>query len=270
MLLSGTSHTFNVLVNGKTAREYSHPQNTNTYIEGRSGSKFSLYFKNNSYQRVLVVPSVDGLSVMDGKPASNDSDGYVVDAWSSLEVPGWRINKSKVGTFKFCPQGDVGHSPYVEELAREGFNVNPVNQGVIGLMIFDEMPQAYAFGYNLNLLQEVPQFGQMNYYDKQVYRSGEMLSASSASVPVNNSIAGQFMNMPQGIRSLGAGFGEDKSFHTVSTYFNKKPYYTTIGVIYYDTLINLRRKGVMVDAGSQTQNAFPGMNDGCYTPNKRA
>ncbi len=55
-----------VLVNGKSATEVVH--DGLTYLEGRAGTSYSLSFKNKTNRRVMIIPSVDGLDVITGKP----------------------------------------------------------------------------------------------------------------------------------------------------------------------------------------------------------
>ena len=52
-----SSYEFAVHVNDKANTEY--PHQGETYIEGRKGSKYELFFKNNTYEEVLVVFSVE-------------------------------------------------------------------------------------------------------------------------------------------------------------------------------------------------------------------
>src|SRR5438270_10763894 len=113
------THYFGVRVNGKTAHEFQHQGNT--YIEGRRGSTYTLEYTNPTNRRVLIVPSVDGLSVMDGKPASDKSRGYVVDAWGTVAIPGWRIDDNSVAQFEFRPASDRDSPTYVDQLKNAGF-----------------------------------------------------------------------------------------------------------------------------------------------------
>ena len=95
----GSSCIMNVLVNGRAVKEYLHEGLT--FIEAKNGTEFTVEVKNNSYRRVLAIVSVDGLDVVDGKPAESMSRGYVIDGWSSVKIKGWRKSESEVGAFKF-------------------------------------------------------------------------------------------------------------------------------------------------------------------------
>jgi hypothetical protein len=146
--MKNNKYEFNVIVNGKNVTEYEH--GADTFIEGRKGSTYELYFKNNTNNRLEVVFSVDGLSVIDGKTASDKSTGYIVDRYSSITVPGWKIDSRKAAQFQFQPQNDKSNTTYVELLAEEGFEVDTGNQGVIGCMVFMEKlkPQPIINCYN--------------------------------------------------------------------------------------------------------------------------
>ncbi len=120
-----------VLVNGKPVTEV--VWRGMTYVEGRKKSNYELFFHNNSSQKVLVVPSVDGLSVIDGETAGKFSSGYVLEPWTHLTVPGWTINGREVAEFIFHAQGAY-HSD--EQTYAEEMGEDPDNQGVIGFMVF--------------------------------------------------------------------------------------------------------------------------------------
>ena len=77
--------------------------------------------------RKEVVISVDGKSVMTGKPASSSDSGYV--ATHSLTLPGWRLNDKEVAKFTFT---DAATS--YAGLTGEG------TPGVVGVLVFDEKP----------------------------------------------------------------------------------------------------------------------------------
>lgn len=99
------------------------------YVEGRNGSSYSIVVKNRCKSRLLVVLSVDGLDVMDGKPAGTSRPGYVINAGETLEVKGFRTSHDAVAAFKFST---VSQS-YAN--TRHG---DTRNVGVIGLAAFLE------------------------------------------------------------------------------------------------------------------------------------
>lgn len=122
-----TNVEFQVLINNRPVKTYGH--NNKVYIEGRTGVEFTLKIKNNNAFRVLAVPSIDGLSVINGKEANDDSSGYIVEAYSSFEVKGWRTSLNDVSKFIFCKRGNS-----LSNQTGYGFD----NCGVIGCRIFLE------------------------------------------------------------------------------------------------------------------------------------
>jgi hypothetical protein len=115
-----------VRIHGRPAREYYH--NGEIWIEGRKGSEFTLRLSNRTGQQILMVPSIDGLSVMDGEEASFDDRGYIVPAYGYMDVPGWRISDNDVAKFRFHKSG----KSYASKTGK------PQNVGVIGCAVFQE------------------------------------------------------------------------------------------------------------------------------------
>jgi hypothetical protein len=116
-----------ILINGKPIEEYLHQGKT--YIEARKGSFYSIKITNLTLSRILVVPSVDGLSVMDGQTAEFGGSGYVLGSCQSVEIPGWRLNDNDVARFRF---GDL-EGGYAAKMGKRQ------NVGVIGCAVFKEM-----------------------------------------------------------------------------------------------------------------------------------
>lgn len=117
---------FAVEVGGKRIPEYG--SKGRTFIEGRKGYRYELKFRNNRAERVLVVPTVDGLSVVDGKLHGPDSTGYVVQAYSSVTITGWRTSMAEVRGFEFSDKSG----------SYAGKTVEQRNCGVIGAAVYAE------------------------------------------------------------------------------------------------------------------------------------
>ena len=73
------------------------------FVVGEEGRRYSIIVKNQSGFRLEVVLSVDGLDVIDGRPASLRKRGYVIDPHRSLAVEGFRQNLGTVAAFRFSP-----------------------------------------------------------------------------------------------------------------------------------------------------------------------
>jgi hypothetical protein len=72
---------------------------------------------------------VDGLDVLDGRPASFSKCGYVIGPRGSLTIPGWRTSMSSVAAFRFAAVPDS----YAARKHEDTRNV-----GVIGVAVFRE------------------------------------------------------------------------------------------------------------------------------------
>lgn len=116
-----------VEVDGRRIPEYGHKGRT--YIEGRKSHRYQLKFRNNRAERVLVVPTVDGLSVVDGKPYHLESSGYVVQGYSSITITGWRTSLSEVRGFEFSEKGG----------SYAGKTEGQQNCGIIGALVYAEI-----------------------------------------------------------------------------------------------------------------------------------
>jgi len=101
---------------------------------GQPGERYSLSIENRSGERFEVVASVDGLDVLDGQDGSPDKRGYLVAAYSSVVIDGFRRSAEEVAAFRL---GDVAHS----YAASKG---SARNVGVIGFAAFAER-QAQAY-----------------------------------------------------------------------------------------------------------------------------
>lgn len=116
-----------VLVRGRPVRVYKHKGKS--YIEGRKGSNFELRITNNTDERIEVVTSVDGLSVIDGEECGANSKGYIIDGNDTLIIPGWKLENNKAAKFKF----EEKKNSYSNQIGKGTANV-----GVIGVMVFEE------------------------------------------------------------------------------------------------------------------------------------
>lgn len=128
-----SNYEVDVLVNGKPIKQFRHKGTR--FIEGRKGSDFEIRFKNNTWRRIEVVASVDGLSVINGKPCGTESEGYLVPARQSITIPGWRLNNDAVAKFVF---NDKSRS-YTAQMGH-----GKQNAGVIGFMVFEEEHTTYT------------------------------------------------------------------------------------------------------------------------------
>jgi hypothetical protein len=227
-----------VLVNGKPLKEYAN--DGRLYVEGKKGSTFSIRLRNNSGKRKLFVPSVDGLSVMNGEEASFDSSGYIVRPYSSLTIDGWRISDEEVAQFYFSAPNDS----YRKRMERGN------NLGVIGVVVFDEKERPKPI-----VINHFPHIqcrciggcyhsggGGGSFYTTSGATGVTALCATNTSSGMNSSV-----NMAQASfksQDLGTGWGESKRSEVVSVEFEREssPYATF--EIYYNTREQLNRMGI--------------------------
>jgi hypothetical protein len=98
------------------------------YVLGEAGRRYSLLIANRTDLRYEAVISVDGLDVLDGKPAAVGKRGYLIGPHGTITVEGFRRSLEQVAAFRF---GSVGAS----YAAR---TVGDRNVGVIGFAFFGE------------------------------------------------------------------------------------------------------------------------------------
>ena len=116
-----------LLVGGAPTSTFRH--DGDTFVLGRLGDRYPLRVVNRSDRRVEAVVSVDGRDVIDGKPADwREKRGYLVPAFGSIDIDGWRISQQEAAAFRFST---VPRS----YAARTG---NEREVGIIGVAIFPE------------------------------------------------------------------------------------------------------------------------------------
>jgi hypothetical protein len=102
--------------------------NGRALVVGEDGARYRIVVRNGTTARFEVVTSVDGLDVIDGKPADPNRRGYIIDPHGELVIDGFRTSNSGVAAFRF---GKVDES-YAAQTSGDR------NVGVIGLAIFSE------------------------------------------------------------------------------------------------------------------------------------
>jgi hypothetical protein len=103
--------------------------NGKSFVIGEAGRRYIIVVHNNTDNRLEIVLSVDGLDVLDGKAASFNKRGYLVDPRAEVEIDGFRQSVDTVAAFRF---GSVRGS-YAAQKTGDARNV-----GVIGVAVFNE------------------------------------------------------------------------------------------------------------------------------------
>lgn len=109
-----------------------HVKDGQRYVVGTPGHEYLVRIRNNTRERIVAVTSVDGVNVVTGETASAQQSGYVIDAWGSVEIEGWRTSLERTQAFYFTDLGD-------SYAARTG---RPANVGVVGVAVFRERAPA--------------------------------------------------------------------------------------------------------------------------------
>jgi len=116
-----------VLVNGRPLPTVNHAGKTYLPVP-ELGIEYQIRVWNHGPRRVVAIVSVDGLSVINGQPASEDHPGYIVAPYSHVVIKGWRRSLEQVAAFRFVDRDDSYAS----------LTGKPHNIGVIGLVAFEE------------------------------------------------------------------------------------------------------------------------------------
>lgn len=176
-----------ILVNGHKVREYERDEDGAIFVESKHGSEYEILLKNHLGTKVLAVVSVDGLDVISGEPATNNSPGYILRPNSSMRVKGFRKDDQTVGSFRFVNK----RKSYSKSRGKGG------NEGVISIRFFDEEKQllfgnsqvittTYPQPYTWTVINNQPYIGDpvvnINQVDSGLVNDGYTYSCSSNSV----------------------------------------------------------------------------------------
>lgn len=239
MLTENRQFGLQILVDGQPLQEYAYQGET--FIEGMIGRNFTLRVsKTLLYRRALAVISVDGLSIMDGKPAKADGRGYIQDVGKeAIEIPGWRLNDKEVAAFFFSSLPEA----YASQMGK------PTNIGVIGVKFFYEK------------LPEQPITPLPPPAAPQMVPPPVPMPSPYSSIPMQR----ERVPLTPGV---GTGFGnrQEHSVHTVS--FERDLATVQTLVLRYDTAENLEARGIVLHGkGDRVLQAdpFPG-DTGCTPP----
>jgi hypothetical protein len=276
-------YSLQVRPNGRTiADEYLH-QNT-TWIEGRELSRYEVIIGNKSSSKALFIVAIDGLDVIEGKPAGTQSQGYVVNPYSSVTIPGWKLNNQEAAEFFFSRKSES----YVNAIGG-----NTANTGVIGAMVFREKPSI-----DYNIYRQFVQLGQWTHgYNPYGTRSGTSpvlpwyginsnhvddgnVKSNVTNSGMNSSVGSMSAQIPIGVynaaspvtQDVATGFGNATGFNTSQVSFVREDENnpTAILVMYYNTAKNLQKMGIQLRTrhnSSYSPNPFPATaSSGCVPP----
>ena len=243
--MNTTEYELLVLVNDKPVKEYHH--NGKCFVEAKKGTEYTLKLKNNSSSRVMAVFSVDGVDVLKGEAADNADSGYIVNAYSTLVVKGFRIDNSTVAAFKF----DEGNKSYASIVEQDGdvekAKKNPSkNNGVIGVRVWKEK---VPFTVNNNYYTSIPRRRESprSFPSYPDYWYGTM--STTDSILTSNSESKSTFNSGPLLRSLtscssqedeapdfnvGTAWGSKVTDKVIEVSFSKSDIYTDLTIFYLD------------------------------------
>lgn len=214
------------------------PHRGQQWIAGTPGHRYSVRLTNTSGQRVLVVLSVDGVNAISGQTASPSQAGYVLDAWQSTEINGWRKSLDDVAQFVFTDLPD-------SYAARTG---RPDNVGVIGVAVFQER-EAYRPQYQPPPRPYPSPYPYPPYArpaEGEASAKAERRRADAASAPAPLGAARESAPADAAAQSIGTGHGSREWSPVSQTQFvraSRAP--AQVIQLRYDDYTNLVARGVV-------------------------
>ena len=247
------------------------------WVAGRPGARYAISVRNRLGERVLAVPSVDGVNVLSGETAAWDQRGYVFSPHERYQITGWRKSDSQVAAFEFS---HIANS----YAARTG---RPAHVGVIGVALFREQPpvplpapaitpepysQRRDSGQSLGRLREEPASPASPAAAAPAAPAPSAESESSARSLSADSVA---KAAPMPSAKLGTAHGQRETsvvLHTSFTRLQEQP--NEIISIRYDSRENLVAAGVIREPIARpyvppVPRAFPQSDKLSYVPDPR-
>jgi len=237
-------YNLKIFVNGKPIPNY-FDRYGKCWVEARKGTKFEIKIMNDWWNRVLAIVSVDGLNIINAKFEPPEiSPGYIVNRFSSITIPGWKINENEARDFIFTDR----EKSYATKVGADQQNV-----GVIGVAIIDEKVNYRIFSdyifdksYNENPIW---------YWQNPIHITSNTRGFSNPSYSCDcNSYNYDGPN-------LGVGSGEKEQFVTGRQYFERGNLIKIINV-YYDHRNGLINRGIIQEK-SLFPKSFPEVNAYC-------
>lgn len=205
------------------------------YVAGKPGHRYAVRMTNRSGARVLAVLSVDGVNAVTGETAGAGQNGYVLDAWESTEINGWRKNLDEVAQFNFTALPES----YAAQTGR------PANVGVIGVAVFEERRPAWRDDAQRIGGTRPPAPSQAPRAEAE--SSDAMASAPAEAAKSSEGRAAAPMARNEAKRErLGTGHGEREWSRVATTTFERASSRPAEQVaIWYDSYANLAARGIV-------------------------
>lgn len=246
------------------------------WVAGQPGARYAVSVRNRLGERLLTVPSVDGVNVLSGETAAWDQSGYVFAPNESYQITGWRKSNSEVAAFEFSNASDS----YAGRTGRPG------NVGVIGVALFREKrpePVSQAPAYSrrsdaeseqtmgrLKSAQALPPSPSAPAAAPLAERSAESSASAQRAPSSNDSLA---KAAPVHSPKLGTAHGQREASVVSHTRFARlQPQPNEVIRIRYDSRENLIASGVLREPQPYPPrpNPFPESGALSYVPDPPA
>lgn len=214
------------------------------WVLGRYGERYSIRVRNRSAERVEAVVSVDGLDAIDGKPASFQKRGYLIQPWGEVVIDGFRVSNADVATFRFASVRD-------SYAAKTG---SARNVGVIGVAVFREQvpppsPRPWPIEPESDLRRDNRDYG-----DSDFGHRGEGGAAPAPAGPAegkSDAAPHSAEKAPTSRPGLGTEFGERRHAPVRQVAFERRSSRPTSTLsLRYDDARGLEAQGVDLSCGS--------------------
>ena len=232
------------------------------YIVGVPGHEYAVRIRNMTPRRILAVTSVDGVNVITGDTASPDQSGYVIDAWGSVEIAGWRKSMAETAAFFFTEHSN-------SYAARTG---RPFDVGVIGVAVFAERAARVT-----QRIDEPLRTRKSEASADAAASSPEAIpapppataAASGAAAERRDELARNQQAAPQPMAKLGTGHGRQETSYARQVAFERASTSPAqIVALQYDRYENLVAMGVVPgpQLAGRAPRPFPGLH---FAPDPR-
>ena len=209
-----------------------------TYVLGAYGSRYGVKVTNHTGQRMEAVVTVDGRDVISGKTGNYRTQrGYIVDAYDTVTVEGFRQSDTSVATFRFTNPSD-------SYSARMG---TPQNVGVIGVAVFKERQHRRPV-VKRRARRPQQQWGYRGDVGGAVME-GEAMADSAAPAPsakgARESRTRGGMARPRSTNNIGTQYGESRHSAVVEVAFKRRSNSPDrVLSAYYDDANGLQARGI--------------------------
>jgi hypothetical protein len=216
-----------LLVEGQPTRTFA--AGGDTWVLGQLGQRYVLRVNNRSGQRIEAVVSVDGRDVIDGQPGEVHKRGYLVPAYGSVTIDGWRISQAEAAAFRFSSVAD-------SYAARVG---NGREVGIIGVAVFPERARP---------IEPAPAPIPLGRGAMPMDERGAIADSAQPAAPATNGASAPRAAAKAARPGLGTEYGEPVSSHVTEVPFERTSSWPAARLaVRYDDRAGLAAMGIDVD-----------------------